>query len=126
MGEDAHERFVVFEAERLAEHLMRLRPSSAVVLAEGGGWSAVLPGLPVHGDGESLDEALADLMDALREYGEDWNDRLRTVPNHLSHRENLVVATIAQPASDNQLRSWLLPRTQAEPPRAGERRRVPP
>lgn len=99
------ERFAVVDAGRLVAKLMVLRPASAVVVAEGGGWSAVLPGLPVHGDGATFDEAIDDLLEALCEYAEDWNDRLLDAPNH---QDNWDVVEIIQLASDEQLRSWIL------------------
>ena len=98
-------RFAVVDAERLLRTLMRLRPANAIVVAEGGGWSAVLPGLPVHGDGEGVDAAIDDLVEALREYADDWNDRLLDAPNH---RESWPVVELVQLASDDQLRAWLL------------------
>lgn len=99
------ERFAVVDAGRLAAKLMRLRPSRAVVVAEGGGWAALLPGLPVAGDGATFEAAIADLIDALREYAEDWNDRLLDAPNH---RENWDLVQIVELASDEHLRGWLL------------------
>ena len=60
-----NERFVVMAADSLRRELSRLLPSRTAVVAEGGGWSAVLPGGPVHGDAERLDGAIDDLIDAL-------------------------------------------------------------
>lgn len=99
------QQYVVVPAEQLREQLAALRPSQAHVVAEGGGWAVVLPGLPVHGDGASFDEALDDAIIALREYAEDWNERLRLTPNHAPHRS--VVALI-ELSDDVQLRDWLL------------------
>jgi len=99
------ERFAVVDAGRLVTTLMRLRPANAVVVAEGGGWSAVAPGLPVHGDGPTFDEAMDDLLEGLRDYADDWNARLLDAPNH---RNNWDVVEIVQLASDDQLRAWLL------------------
>lgn len=99
------ERFAVVDADRLLTALMRLRPARAVVVPEGGGWSAVLPGLPVHGDGLTFEDAVDDLLEALREYADDWNARLLDVPNH---REHWAVVALSQLASDDQLRAWLL------------------
>lgn len=99
------ERFSVVDTARLLARLMQARPAQAVVLAEGGGWAAMLPGLPVHGEGDSFEEAIVDLIQALREYAEDWNDHLLNAPNH---RDNWDVAEIAELASDEQLRIWLL------------------
>lgn len=100
-----NERYAVLDAARLVAKLMQARPARAVVVAEGGGWSALLPGLPVHGEGASFDGAIVDLIQALREYAEDWNDHLLNAPNH---RDNWDVAEIAELASDEQLKVWLL------------------
>lgn len=99
------ERFAVVDADRLLSTLMRLRPADATVVAEGGGWSAVLPGLPVHGDGPTFEDAVNDLLEALREYADDWNARLLDAP---IHREHWAVVELTQLASDDQLRAWLL------------------
>ena len=70
-----NERFVVVAADSLRRELSQLLPSRTAVVAEGGGWSAILPGVPVHGDAETFDEAIDDLIDALREYAEDQDSR---------------------------------------------------
>jgi predicted RNase H-like HicB family nuclease len=102
-----NECFVVVVADSLRRELSRLLPSRAAVVAEGGGWSAVLPGVPVHGDAETFDEAIDDLIDALREYAEDWNTRLHRAPNH-QHRRSIV--ELVELSDDAQLRDWLLSR----------------
>jgi predicted RNase H-like HicB family nuclease len=99
------ERFVIVPAEQLRAELTRLLPSRAEVLAEGGGWAVIIPGLPVHGDGESFDSALDDAIQALREYAEDWNERLRLAPNHARHR---AVVELVELSPDAQVRDWLL------------------
>ncbi|GAA1585884.1 hypothetical protein [Actinoplanes couchii] len=99
------EKYLVVPARQLRDELAALRPSRAEVLAEGGGWAVILPGLPVHGDGETFDAALDDAVVALREYAEDWNDRLRTAPNHAPHRP---VVELVELSTDEQLRDWLL------------------
>lgn len=71
------------------------------MVAEGGGWAAILPGrLPVHGDGETLTEAVDDPVLALREYAEDWNARLYRAPNHRVHR---TVVELVELSDDDQL-----------------------
>ncbi|HET7326150.1 MAG TPA: hypothetical protein VFJ14_02575 [Nocardioidaceae bacterium] len=104
------ERFVVLAAENLRQDLARLRPANAQVVAEGGGWAAVLPGLPAHGDGETFDAAVDDLVEALREYAEDWNVRLHLAPNHRPHR---AVVQLIELSNDEQLRDWILGRDDA-------------
>lgn len=99
------EKYLVVPARQLREELALLRPSKAEVVAEGGGWAVILPGLPVHGDGETFDSALDDAIVALREYAEDWNDHLRAAPNHAQHRP---VVELVELSTDEQLRDWLL------------------
>jgi len=100
-----NERFVVSSADARGAELRRLLPSAAVVAQEGGGWAAFLPGVPVHGDAGSFDHAIEDLVAALREYAEDWNDRLHTAPNHVQHRS---LVELVELSDDEQLRNWLV------------------
>lgn len=99
------ERFVVMSADVLGEQLRRLMPSRAVVVAEGGGWAALLPGVPVHGDADTFDEAIDDLVAGLREYAEDWNERLYAASNHAQHG---TLVELVELSDDAQLRRWLL------------------
>jgi hypothetical protein len=55
---------------------------SPCVLAETGGWSVFLSGLPIAADGTTFDAAVDEMVQALREYAEDWQARLRSAPNH--------------------------------------------
>lgn len=100
-----NERYVVLDAEVLRGELGQLLQSRTVVVAEGGGWSAIMPGVPVHGDAATFEEAIADLIQALREYAEDWNEDLHAAPNHRQHR---ALVELVELCSDEQLRDWLL------------------
>lgn len=45
----------------------------AQVIPEAGGWSVFIPGLPVAATGTSFDDAIDEMIDALREYaGRSW------------------------------------------------------
>jgi hypothetical protein len=99
------ERYAVVDGDLLRAELAKLLPSRAVVAAEGGGWSAFLPGLPLAGEGDDLDGALDDLIDALRDYAVDWNERLLNAPNH---RGNWALASLIELSDDAQLKDWLL------------------
>ena len=99
------ERFAVVDAGLLRAQLAALRPSGAVVVAEGGGWAAFLPGLPIAGEGADLDGAIEDVIDAMREYAADWNERLLDAPNH---RDNWPLVTLTELSTDEQLKGWLL------------------
>ena len=100
-----NERFVVQSADSRGAELRRLLPSRAVVAHEGGGWVAFVPGVPVHGDADCFNDAIEDLIAALREYAEDWNDRLHAAPNHAQHRS---LVELVELSDDEQLRDWLL------------------
>lgn len=91
------------DAERLRYFLSRITPA-AEAHAEAGGWSLVIPGAPVAADGATFDEAVTELIDALREYAEDWAARLRLAPNH---REHWGLVQLVALSSDEQLRDWL-------------------
>ena len=69
-------------AELLADS-PRLPHAKAV--NEGGGWSVFLPGTPIAAEGADLGEATDEFVTALREYAEDWHERLKFAPNHAQH-----------------------------------------
>jgi antitoxin (DNA-binding transcriptional repressor) of toxin-antitoxin stability system len=97
-------RAAVVDAERLRHFLVTVRPARAEVVAEGDGWSVLLPGLPIAADGETFEEALDEMVVALREYAEAWADHLRHAPNH---EQNWSLVQIIDLSSDEQLRDWL-------------------
>jgi predicted RNase H-like HicB family nuclease len=98
-------RVAAVDADRLVHFLISVRPSGAVAVAENDAWSVFIPGLPVAADGATLDEAVEELVEALRDYAEDWVDRLHAAPNHA---DNWGLVQIVGLASDEQLRDWLL------------------
>jgi hypothetical protein len=63
------------------------------------------PGLPLATDGASLDEAINEMIDNLREYAEDWQERLLDAPNH---RDNRALVRLINLSDDEHLRDWLL------------------
>lgn len=101
------ETFSLVEVATLRRAVSRLWPHRAVVVAEGGGWAAMVPAVPVAGEGETFDEAVTDLMSGLRDYAEDWNDHLLSASNH---KDNWALVTLVELSSDEQLRDWVLGR----------------
>ncbi|WP_206301524.1 prevent-host-death protein [Streptomyces sp. V2] len=95
----------VVDAERLRHHLSSMCPSKAEVVAEAGGWSVFIPGLPVTADGPTFDEAVNEMVDALREYADDWQERLRLAPNH---QDNWGLVQLIALSDDRQLTDWLV------------------
>src|SRR5579859_548008 len=94
----------VLDAARLRHFLATVVPSRAQVVAEAGGWSVFIPDLPVAADGPTFDAALDEMVQALREYAEDWQDRLLDAPNH---RDNWGLVQMISLSDDDQLREWL-------------------
>lgn len=100
-----HRTTVVVDGQRLIAALMRARPANAQVINEDDAWTVFLPGLPIASEATALDNAVDDVIDALREYAQDWSDRLSTAPNH---SQNWDLAQLVGLASDEQLRGWIL------------------
>jgi len=98
-------RTAVVDLDRLRQLLTSVRPSGAKVVAEAGGWSIFLPGLPVAADGTTLDEAVDEMILALREYAEDWQERLLDAPNHANSWGLVQLVSLSD---DAQLREWLI------------------
>jgi predicted RNase H-like HicB family nuclease len=94
----------VLDAARLRNFLAAVVPSRAQVVAEAGGWSVFIPGLPIAADGPTFDAAIEEMVTALREYAEDWQDRLLDAPNH---RDNWGLVQLISLSDDDQLRDWL-------------------
>jgi predicted RNase H-like HicB family nuclease len=80
--------------------------SRAQVVPEAGGWSVFIPGLPIAADGSTVDEAVDEMIDALRQYSDDWQDHLLDAPNH---RGNWGLVQLIALSDDSQLRDWLAP-----------------
>jgi prevent-host-death family protein len=95
----------VVDVERLRYFLASLIPSRAEVVPEAGGWSVFITGLPVAADGATFDEAVIEMVDALREYADDWQDHLLDSPNH---RDNWGLVQLISLSADEQLRDWIV------------------
>lgn len=99
----------VVDSARLRRYLAATTPYRPQAVAENDGWSVFIPGAPIAADGNTLAEAVEDMLDALREYAEDWHDTLLDVPNH---REYWSLAQLVSLSSDDELREWLTGSTQ--------------
>lgn len=60
-------RVAAVDADRLVYFLTRLHPAGVQAVAEGDGWSLFLPGVPVSADGATIEEAVGEMVDALRD-----------------------------------------------------------
>lgn len=95
----------VVDVERLRSSLASQSAYRAQVVAEADGWSVFMPGLPIAADGATFDGAIAEMILALREYAEDWQERLLDAPNH---RDNWGLVQLISLSDDDQLRDWLV------------------
>jgi predicted RNase H-like HicB family nuclease len=95
----------VVDVGRLRHFLAAVIPPRAQAVSEGGGWSLFVPGLPVSADGATFEEAITEMIDALREYAQDWQDRLLDAPNHRDHWGLVQMISLSD---DDQLRAWLV------------------
>lgn len=95
----------IVDVVRLRGYLSMVCPSQAQVVAEAGGWSVFIPGLPLAADGPTFDDAIAEMVEVLREYAEDWQGRLRTAQNHA---DNWGLVQLIELSDDQQLTDWLV------------------
>ncbi len=94
----------VLDAVRLRHLLASVVPSRAQVVQEADGWSVFIPALPIAADGATFEEAITEMIDALREYADDWQDHLLNAGNH---RDNWGLVQLISLSNDDQLREWL-------------------
>jgi antitoxin (DNA-binding transcriptional repressor) of toxin-antitoxin stability system len=91
-------------AERLREYFFRTVSPRVRVFAEGDAVVALMDDRPFAAEGTTIDDALTELIESLREYAEDWGDRLSDAPNH---RDSWALVQLVVLSTDDQLRDWL-------------------
>jgi hypothetical protein len=96
----------VVKTSVLQELLERVVADSveAVYNSEDDLYTVAIRGLPLAAEGESLSDALDDLVDEVRDYCDDWVSRLRFAPNH---EGNIPIVYLAQTMTDDELHDWL-------------------
>ena len=94
---------VVMQADRLREFFFRSVSPRVEIAQEHGRVIALMSGRPFVSEGASVDDALADLAESLREYAEDWEARLQHAPNH---RDNWALVQLVKLSSDEELLEW--------------------
>lgn len=62
-----------------------------------------MSGRPFVSEGATVDDALADLLESLREYAEDWDTRLQHAPNH---QDNWALVQLVKLSSEEELLEW--------------------
>ncbi len=95
---------VVVNGEQLRSFLASTMSARIKAVSEAKGWSLFLPGTSVAAHASSLDLAVAELIEALREYADDWMDRLLHVSNH---QANWGLVQLVVLSDDDQLKGWI-------------------
>jgi hypothetical protein len=89
---------VLVDAEEQAQVLARAFPFSPEVFFHDDSVAVWLPELAVFGQGETLDEAKEDLVDAVLDYADSWYDEnLRAAPMHAARAGWLQRIRLAGP-----------------------------
>ena len=65
-------------------------------------------GLPLATEAEQLGDAVAELVGDIRDYCDDWVERLRFVSNHAG---NVPLVYLAQSMDDDDLQNWIVTQT---------------
>lgn len=94
----------VMPAERLREHLFHTVAPRAHTFFEDGRWVVLLADRPFVSEGATVEEAISDLVLSLREYAQDWDDRLRAAPNH---EPNWALVQLINLSTDDELGDWI-------------------
>jgi hypothetical protein len=95
---------VVLDASRLRHFLASVVPSRAVLVAEEDQFSIYLEHQPIAANGATLDDAIDEMVAALRTYAVAWHEVLGS---SLNHRDNWGLVQLIDLSGDDQLRTWL-------------------
>ena len=92
------------DADRLRDALTKLHPARAEVFQEDGEVGIVVSELALAVEGATFDDAVAEMVIALREYAADWDDHLLNAPNHAGNWGLVQIITLS---TDDQLAGWV-------------------
>ena len=96
---------MLVDRQRFVRYLMALNAGRVELVPDGESWMAVVADSPVAAEGDDAADAIDELIDALREYAEDWSARLRLASNH---EQNWGLVQLVDHSSDDELRVWML------------------
>lgn len=95
---------VVTDRDRLRDLLVHAVPSTARVIAEADAWAILIPDSPFAAEGQTLDDALDDLIENLRDYASEWPKHFVSAPNHAG---SWALVQLVNLSTDEALREWL-------------------
>jgi len=98
------DRFAVVDGARL-RHLLSSVSRRTEVVAEANGWSVFIAGTPVAAEGATLDQAIHEVVKALRKYAADWIDHLSTAPNQSGNWGSSAGSRVGGPVRDASVRT---------------------
>ncbi len=96
--------FAVVDGERLRKHFASTVSAKPEAVMDDGAWVMTIPGLPIAVEATLYEDAITELVDALREYAEDWHGRLGQAPNHSG---NWGLVQLVELSTEEQLKQWL-------------------
>ena len=99
-----HRSTVLVDRPRFVRYLMALNAGRVELVPDGDAWLAVLADSPISAEGDDAADAIDELIDAMREYAEDWSARLRLASNH---EQNWGLVQLVDHSSDDELRAWI-------------------
>ena len=95
---------VLVDRSRFIRYLMALNAGRVELVPDGDAWLAVVADSPIGAEGDDAADAIDELIDAMREYAEDWSARLRLAANH---EQNWGLVQLVDHSSDDELRAWI-------------------
>ena len=95
---------VLVDRQRFVCYLMALNAGRVELVPDGDSWLAVVADSPIAAEGDDAADAIDELIEALREYAEDWSARLRLAPNH---QQNWGLVQLVDHSTDDGLRVWI-------------------
>ena len=93
----------VVPADRLRDYFFRTVSPRVSLTQEDDRVIALMDDRPFVSEGVDVDDALDDLALSLREYAEDWEDRLQHAPNHA---ENWALVQLIKLSTEEELLAW--------------------
>ena len=96
---------VLVDRTRFVRYLMALNAGRVELVPDGDAWLAVVADSPISAEGDDAADAIDELIDAMREYAEDWSARLRLASNH---EQNWGLVQLVDHSSDDELRAWII------------------
>ena len=95
---------VLVDRQRFVRYLMALNAGRVELVPDGDSWLAVVTDSPIAAEGDDAADAIDELIEAMREYAEDWSARLRLASNH---EQNWGLVQLVDHSSDDELRAWI-------------------